>query len=90
MTVCRNRVRRSSASSGRGAAPVGAGVDRQVERVEPDAVRAEVDVGAADRGGTAAVFVFGVDDRDLHPLVEGAQGFELDQVGLARRRSGRG
>jgi len=60
----------------------------EVERVEPHPGRAEVQVGAADRVGEAAVLVFGVDDEDLHPAVEGAQRFQLGQVALAGAGAG--
>ena len=70
MTVCRNRTAPHERVLRGGAAAVGAGVDRQVERVEADAARAEVDVGAADRGGQPGVLVLGVDDGDLDAPVQ--------------------
>ena len=54
----------------------------QVERVDPHAGGAERDGGAADRVGQAQVLVFGVDDGDLHPVVEGAQESSLTRYDL--------
>ena len=87
MKVCRNRPRRVSAS-GCGEGAVAAAGQGQVERVDPHPGGAGADDGAADGVGEAGVFVFGVDDVDLDPAVEGAQEFEFDQVGLAGAGAG--
>ena len=68
---------------------VGAAVGgRDVEGVDPDAGGAELDGGATDRVAQPEVFVFGVDDRDVYAVVEGAEDFQLDQVGLAGAGAG--
>ncbi len=54
----------------------------QVQGVEFDAGGAKCHHGAADGVGQWPVFVFGVDDGDLHPGVEGPQDVEFDEVGL--------
>lgn len=69
---------------GGAAAAVGSGVDFQVEGVESLARGAEADVGAADRLGQAAVFVFGVDDHLLDAAIQRTQDLGLDQIGLTR------
>ena len=53
-----------------GPAGEGVGAGCEVEGVDPHAGGAEVDVGAADRLGQAAVLVLGVDNRDLDPRVQ--------------------
>ena len=62
---------------------------RQVERVERDGVwPRKGQVGAVDGVAEAAVFVFGVDDEDLHALVEQPQCFEFGEVALAGAGAG--
>jgi len=75
-------------ASTRATAEASRGLSVEVEGVDPHPWGAEVHVGAADGLGEAAVLVFGVDDGDLDPLVEGAQRFEFGEVGLARARAG--
>ena len=61
---------------------------RDVQGVDPDAGRAELDGGAADGVAQPQVLVFGVDDGDLDAVVERAQGLQLDQVAFAGAGAG--
>ena len=76
--------RRRCAGTGRGGCsasgrPVAGG---DVERVEAHPGGAELHDGAADAFGEAHVLVFGVDDGDVHAVVEVAQDVEFGEVGL--------
>ena len=62
--------------------------DRQVERVEFHPLGAQAHDDPADGVGQAQVLVFGVDDLDPRPLVEGAQDLEFDEVGLTGAGAG--
>ena len=79
--VCRNSARRVRASGRRSPAGMSSGLSRT-----PDTPSWMV--MPADRVGEADVLVFGVDDRDVHAVGQGAQDLQFDEVGLAGAGAG--